>query len=62
MGVRIGVIEPPKKANPLPWILVGVGVVAAAAVGYAVWQTLRADDDLWVEDEAIEAAADDVVD
>jgi hypothetical protein len=30
-------------------ILLGVGVVAG--IGYAVWQTLRADDDLWVADE-----------
>lgn len=66
VGQRFGfapaVVEPPKKsANPLPWILVGVGVVAAAAVGYAVWQTLRADDELWVEDEELEEGADDLV-
>ena len=30
-------------------ILLGVGVLAG--IGYAVWQTLRADDDLWVADE-----------
>lgn len=30
-------------------ILLGVGLVVG--VGYAVWQTLRADDDLWVADE-----------
>ena len=30
-------------------ILLGVGIVAGIA--YAVWQTLRADDDLWVADE-----------
>lgn len=30
-------------------ILLGVGLLAA--VGYAIWQTLRADDDLWVADE-----------
>jgi hypothetical protein len=23
-----------------------------AVIGYAAWQTLRADDDLWVEEEA----------
>lgn len=40
------------------WIGITIGVLAAGAVAYAVWQTLRADDDLWVEDEddaAIEA-------
>lgn len=30
-------------------ILLGVGVLAG--IGYAVWQTLRADDDLWVADD-----------
>jgi len=61
LGVKAGVIQP-KKSSPLPWILIGVGVVAAAAVGYAVWQTLRADDDLWVEDdEALEAGTDDLI-
>lgn len=28
-----------------------VAAVAAAGIGYAVWQTLRADDDLWVADD-----------
>lgn len=28
-----------------------LGTVAAAGIGYAVWQTLRADDDLWVADD-----------
>jgi hypothetical protein len=30
-------------------ILLGVGLLAG--IGYAIWQTLRADDDLWVADE-----------
>lgn len=30
-------------------IILGVGLLAG--IGYAVWQTLRADDDLWVADE-----------
>ncbi len=33
------------------YILIGVGVVAAAGIAYAAWQTLRADDELWVSDE-----------
>lgn len=28
-----------------------LGLLALAGVGYAVWQTLRADDDLWVADD-----------
>ncbi len=67
LGQKVGLVKPAPapivvaKSSPLPWILVGVGVVAAAAVGYAVWQTLRADDDLWVEDEVGESPAGDLV-
>jgi hypothetical protein len=49
-GVRAGIIEAP-KAGPGRYILLGVAVVAVAGVAYAAWQTLRADDSLWVEDE-----------
>jgi cobalamin biosynthesis Mg chelatase CobN len=36
--------------------IVGIvlGLVAVGGVGYAVWQTLRADDDLWVADDEAE--------
>lgn len=37
------------------WIGIGVGVVAAAGVAYALWQTFRADDDLWIADEELDA-------
>lgn len=37
------------------WFLIGAGVAAAAAVGYALWQTFRADDDLWIADEELDA-------
>ncbi len=40
------------------YILIGVGVVAAAGIAYAAWQTLRADDELWVNDEPEAAIAD----
>lgn len=47
------VVEPPKRSSGVGrYILIGVGVVAAAGVAYAAWQTLRADDELWVSDEA----------
>jgi hypothetical protein len=32
-------------------VLIGLGVLAAIGVGYAVWQTFRADDELWIADE-----------
>jgi hypothetical protein len=51
-GTRVGLIEPPKSSGPGKYMLVGLGAVAVAGVAYAVWQTLRADDDLWIDDEA----------
>jgi hypothetical protein len=50
-GTKVGIIEPPKSSGPGKYILVGFGAVAVAGVAYAVWQTLRADDDLWIDDE-----------
>lgn len=50
VGTKVGIIKP-KPAGPGRYILIGLGVVAAAAVAYAAWQTLRADDDLWIDDE-----------
>jgi hypothetical protein len=57
LGTRAGVIKP-KPAGPGRYILIGIGVVAFAAVAYAAWQTLRADDDLWIDDEAETPLAD----
>ena len=50
----------PVKSGPnaWQWLLIGVGAVAVVSAGYAAWQTLRADDDLWIpdaEDSAIDA-------
>ena len=53
---KVGIIKP-KPVGAGRYILIGIGVVAAAAVAYAAWQTLRADDDLWVEDEPEEPTA-----
>jgi len=50
-GVRAGLIEAPKSSGPGKYILIGVALVAVAGVAYAAWQTLRADDSLWIEDE-----------
>ncbi len=51
-GTRVGLIQPKPSSGPGRYILIGLGVVAAAAVAYAAWQTLRADDDLWIDDDA----------
>lgn len=58
-GTKSGVVTMPKKRpGPGAFILIGLGVVAVAAVGYAAWQTLRADDELWIEDLGDPGAAD----
>ncbi|MBX3195832.1 MAG: hypothetical protein KF727_12140 [Microbacteriaceae bacterium] len=58
-GERAGVVTMPRKAaGPGRYILLGLGVVAAAGIAYAAWQTLRADDDLWIEDIDEIGAAD----
>ncbi len=49
-GRSVQIVEPPKKSNPAKFILIGFGVIATATVLYAAWQTLRADDELWIED------------
>ncbi|MCH1881621.1 hypothetical protein [Agrococcus sp. ARC_14] len=44
--------------NAFQWVLIGVGTVAVVSAAYAAWQTLRADDDLWIpdaEDTAVDA-------
>lgn len=54
VGTRVGVVKaPPPSPGPGRYILMGVGVVALAGIAYAAWQTLRADDDLWIDDEEI---------
>lgn len=42
---------PEKNSNPLIYVLMAIGAIAVAAISYAAWQTLRADDDLWVEED-----------
>jgi hypothetical protein len=53
-----------RKAAPEPvkkgigaggWIAIILGVAAAVGVLYAAWQTLRADDELWVADDPLRA-------
>ncbi|MBG6055150.1 vacuolar-type H+-ATPase subunit H [Salinibacterium sp. CAN_S4] len=53
-GTRVGIVKPKPTSGPGKYILIGFGVVAFAVIAYAAFQTLRADDDLWVEDDAID--------
>jgi hypothetical protein len=54
VGAKTGLVKQ-KSAGPGRYILIGVIVVAIAGIAYAAWQTLRADDDLWIdEDESLQ--------
>lgn len=44
-------VAPKKKGGFGTFVAVSIGVAALAGVAYAVWQTFRADDELWVADE-----------
>lgn len=39
----------PQKLGAGAYLLMAIGAATIAVVGYAIWSTLRADDDLWVE-------------
>ena len=45
------VVEQKKGPGVGTYLAIGAGIVAAVGVAYAVWQTFRADDELWVSDE-----------
>lgn len=48
-GEQHGLIEKPKKRRAGCIIAISLGVAAAGAVGYALWQAFRSDeDDMWV--------------
>ncbi|HEU4807069.1 MAG TPA: hypothetical protein VFT01_02315 [Homoserinimonas sp.] len=55
VGKKVGLVKPAPKRGPGRYILLGLGVVAAASVAYAAWQTLREDDNLWISDELEES-------
>lgn len=50
-GVQRGLIEAPKKRVFGRVLAIGLGVAAAAATGYALWQAFRSDDELWIAPE-----------
>jgi hypothetical protein len=50
-GTASKAVAPTPSRGPGRYILIGIGIVAAAGIAYAAWQTLRADDELWVSDE-----------
>jgi hypothetical protein len=54
-AARTGLTKAKPSPGPGRYILIGLGVVAVAGIAYAAWQTLRADDDLWIDDEVDQA-------
>ena len=50
------VVVEPKGMGAGTYFALGLAVVAAVGVAYAVWQTFRADDELWVADDEVEPA------
>jgi hypothetical protein len=57
VGHKVGLIEVKATPGPGRYILIGLGVVAAAALAYGAWQVLRPDDDLWVEEDTVDPSA-----
>lgn len=53
IGTKVGVVPAKTQPGPGPgrYVLMSLAVVAAAGIAYAAWQTLRADDELWVSDD-----------
>ena len=45
------VVKQKQGAGIGTYLAIGAGIIAAAGVAYAVWQTFRADDELWVADD-----------
>jgi hypothetical protein len=56
-AAKTGLVKAKPSPGPCLYILIGVGLVAAAGIAYAAWQTLRADDDLWIDDEELTEGA-----
>jgi len=55
-GVSVPVVVPTKKGIGAGGVIaIILGVAAAVGVLYAAWQTLRADDELWVADDPLRA-------
>lgn len=50
-GQRAGFIETPKRRSGGAIVGITLAILAAAGVGYALWQTFRADDELWIAED-----------
>jgi hypothetical protein len=56
LAAKLIVLDPPKRGIGAGGVIaIVLGVAAAVGVLYAAWQTLRADDELWVADDPLRA-------
>jgi hypothetical protein len=56
LAAKLGGPAPKKRGMGAGGVIaIILGVAAAAGVLYAAWQTLRADDELWVADDPLRA-------
>ena len=56
LAKKLAALEPKRKGIGAGGVIaILLGVAAAAGVLYAAWQTLRADDELWVADDPLRA-------
>ncbi|SFR88173.1 hypothetical protein SAMN04487846_0227 [Microbacterium sp. cf046] len=56
LAQKLTVLDPPKQGIGAGGVIaIILGVAAAVGVLYAAWQTLRADDELWVADDPLRA-------
>ena len=56
LAAKLAVLDPPKQGIGAGGVIaIILGVAAALGVLYAAWQTLRADDELWVADDPLRA-------
>lgn len=51
VGSKVSIVPTKKSSGAGRYVVVTLAVVAAIGVAYAAWQTLRADDELWVSDD-----------
>ncbi|MDL9978056.1 DNA helicase [Microbacterium candidum] len=56
LSKKVVVVEPERKGMGAGGVIaIILGIAAAVGVLYAAWQTLRADDELWVADDPLRA-------
>ena len=52
--IRRGASSSPssRSGGAAKFVALGLGIAVLAGIGYVVWQNLRADDEMWIDDES----------